>query len=210
VIESLLIEELRRQHRVHTVILYGSHARGEATAESDVDVAAFAEIEAMKRDARIWNGFYLDAFVYPTAMLTTTPELDMLKLSGGRVLLDELGLATDFLESLAALVAAGPPAPPEGHAQMLRVWACKMLSRIRRGDVEAHYRYHWLLYQLLEDYFTLRGRWYWGPKLALAELQKEEPPTYAAFARALAPQAPLEAVEALVEIVVDRPSLRHE
>ena len=34
---------LRRAHRVHTIILYGSYARGDATAESDVDVAAFAD-----------------------------------------------------------------------------------------------------------------------------------------------------------------------
>jgi len=121
----------------------------------------------MKRDARIWNGIYLDAFVYPTAMLTKTPELEMLKLCGGRVLLDELGQAAELLEGLAALEAAGPPAPPEGHAQMLRTWARKMLSRVQRGDVEAHYRYHWLLYQLLEDYFTLRRQWYRGSSTRL-------------------------------------------
>jgi hypothetical protein len=202
--ESDLIDELRRLHGVHTIILYGSHARGEATAESDLDVAAFADTDAMKRDARIWNGVYLDAFVYPTATLTKTPELEMLKLCGGRVLLDELNLTAGLFEALTALEAAGPPAPPEGHAQMLRVWARKMLSRIQRGDVEAHYRYHWLLYQLLEDYFTLRGEWYRGPKLALAELQNREPATYAAFARALAPDAPLEAIEVLVDVVGGR------
>jgi predicted nucleotidyltransferase len=38
------------------VILYGSHARGDATSASDIDVAGFAEVPTTKRDARLWNG----------------------------------------------------------------------------------------------------------------------------------------------------------
>lgn len=195
-----VVEELRRVHGAHTIILYGSHARGEATAESDLDVAAFAEVSATKRDARIWNGVYLDAFVYPTSVLTSPPDVDMLKLLGGRVLLGDAGA---LFAALEALDRAGPPAPPEGHEQMLRMWARKMLVRIQRGDVEASYRRHWLLFQLLEDYFTLRGQWYRGPKRALADLQRSEPRVFAAFERALAPDAPFDAIEALVEVVID-------
>jgi Nucleotidyltransferase domain len=36
-LDSALVGDLRRAHGVHTVILYGSRARGDATAESDVD-----------------------------------------------------------------------------------------------------------------------------------------------------------------------------
>jgi hypothetical protein len=84
---------------------------------------------------------------------------------------------------------------------MRRVWARKMLARVRRSDAEAHYRRHWLLYQLLEDYFALRGERYRGPKLALAALQLQDPATFAAFERALAPNAPLDALDALVDRV---------
>lgn len=199
-----LVEELRHAHAVHTIVLYGSHARGDATAESDIDVACFAEIEAPRHDARRWRGAYLDAFVYPTAH-ASAPEPELLRLCGGRVLLDERQLAGPLLARLDGLAAQGPAALSELEQRMRRVWAHKMLARIARGDVEAHYRRHWLLFQLLEDHFALQRRWYRGPKLALAELEHAEPAVFAAFAAALAPGAPLEALAALVARVAGEP-----
>src|SRR5206468_1988360 len=115
---------------------------------------------------------------------------------------DERGLAAPLLDRLAALDRQGPPALLESELRMRRVWARKMLARVRRDDIEAHYRRHWLLYQLLEDHFALRGEPYRGPKLALVALRRQAPATFAAFERALAPDSSLEALEALVDHVV--------
>jgi hypothetical protein len=199
--DSALIGELRREHGAHTIILYGSRARGDATPDSDIDVAAFANVAETTRDARLWNGLYLDGFVYPTAVMEA-PEVSMLKMLGGRVLLDEQQLAGSLFERLAALERKGPPVLPETEQRMRRAWARKMLARIKRNDVEAHYRQHWLLFQLLEDYFELRGEWYRGPKLALAGLAVSAPETFAAFERALAPAASHETIVALVDHIV--------
>ncbi len=195
-----LVDEMRREHRVHTVILYGSRARGDATLESDLDVAGFADITDTRRDCRVWSGTYLDAFVYPTAT-TSSSDLELLKLRGGRVLLDERALARSLLDRLDAVFAAGPPALGDAERNLRIVWARKMLARIRRGDVEAHYRRHWLLFQLLEDYFALRGEWFGGPKTALHDLEISDPVMFDAFRRALAPEAPLDALEHLVECI---------
>ena len=195
---AALIEELLRAHRAHTIILYGSHARGDATPESDIDVACFADVPETYRDARLWNETFLDGFVYPTAVAEQDVTDELSKLSGGLVLLDAQKLAGSLLERVAAFEQRPVAILPETERRMRRVWAQKMLARIRRGDVEASYRYHWLLFQLLEDHYPMIGRRYPGPKRAFADLATRDPATLAAFERALAPGAGLDAVEALV------------
>ncbi|HEY4056391.1 MAG TPA: nucleotidyltransferase domain-containing protein, partial [Kofleriaceae bacterium] len=199
--EAALVAELIAAHGAHTIILYGSRARGDATEESDIDVAAFADVERTTRDARRWNGFYLDAFVYPTAIASAPADDEMLKFRGARVLLDDRDLARAFLASVHDHDARGPLPITADERQMRVVWSHKMLERIRRGDIEAHYRAHWLLFQLLEDHYALGGRWYRGPKEAFATMRTDEPALFALFEQALAPGAPVDAIAALVAAV---------
>ena len=123
---------------------------------------------------------------------------DMLKLSGSIVLLDDRSLARPLLDRIEELAQSPVAALPESERRMRRVWSLKMIARIKRGDVEASYRYHWLLYQLLEDHYPMIGRRYPGPKRAFADLAARDAETFAAFERALVPGADFDAVEALV------------
>jgi hypothetical protein len=203
--DTELIDELRRAHGAHTLILYGSYARGDATDESDIDVACFADVDDTSRDARLWHGIYLDGFVYPTK-LATAPDLDMLKLVGGRVLVDDRGLATPLLDQLAEIDRRGPMPLRADDCQMRRMWATKTLRRLRHGDLEADYRRHQLMYELLQDEFAYRGEWFRGAKLALAELARSRPTTYALFARALSRSASFDDIRAVVEHVTGLPT----
>lgn len=199
--EAALVAELVSAHGVHTILLYGSRARGDATEESDIDVATFGPVATTLRDARLWNGLYLDAFVYPETVATAPLDEDLLKLQTARVLLDERGLAVPLLERIAERVRGGPTPITDDDRQMRIAWAHKTVERIRRGDLEAHYRAHQLLFQLLEDYYALRGRWYRGPKESFAAMRVDDPTTFALFERALAPAASLDAIAALVSAV---------
>jgi predicted nucleotidyltransferase len=202
--EAALIAELRRAHRAHTVVLYGSRARGDATADSDIDVAVFTDAPTADRDARRWRGTWLDAFVHPTADLHAPPSIEQLKLDGAQVLVDDRGLAGPWLARIHAWIARGPAPLSEADARLRRSWAHKTLARLGRADDEALHRFHLLLVQLLEDDFALRGEWYRGPKQGLHDLRVRRPTTYAAYldAASLPFASAMPAMARLVELVV--------
>lgn len=196
-------DELTSAHGAHTILLYGSRAHGTAGPHSDYDLAAFAPVAAKIRDARVIEGAFLDAFVYPESVLLA-PEEEHLGMRGGKILAQRGAEGDTFLAGLESLFARGPKKLPEGEIEALKVWAVKMLGRIQRGDIEGDYRRVWLLTALLEDYFLIRGAWYEGPKRSLSWLARSDPKAHAAFAAALKPGAPDDTLLPLVRLVIDR------
>jgi len=205
---DLILEEVCREltatHSVHTIFLYGSRADGSSTNDSDYDVAGFGPVEQAFRIARTVAGAYLDVFVYPETVLLAPAE-EYLKLRGCRILLQRDEEATNFLAKLDELFRLGPKPLPPDEITALKVWAHKMVARIKRADAEGNYRRVWLLTALLEDYFQIRGLWYQGPKKALLWLEEFDLPTHAALMRALEPGASIEAISSLVNLVARNP-----
>ncbi|HNP74496.1 MAG TPA: nucleotidyltransferase domain-containing protein, partial [Kouleothrix sp.] len=108
-----IVDELRASYGCHTVILYGSRARGEQRPGSDYDILGVRPAGETLRDARLWNGVYLDLFVYPEAAIAR-PDASMLQCLGGVVLCQQGALGDEFLAALDALFRAGPrPLPPD-------------------------------------------------------------------------------------------------
>ena len=196
--------ELIAAHAVHTILLYGSRADGSAGSDSDYDVAAFGASDKSFRVARLVDDAYLDVFVYPEALLLEPTE-EYLKLRGSLVVLQRGAEAEDFLSKLEEIFRCGPEPLPADEIAARKVWAHKMLARMKRTDLEGNYRRVWLLTALLEDYFQTRSLWYQGPKKALRWLQQFDVPTYDAVRLALEPNASTEAVSSLVHLVAGEP-----
>ena len=196
-----IVDQLRIKHSCHTVILYGSRALGDARHSSDYDLLGIRAGGQKIRDARLWNGVYLDLLIYPESELVPAHE-SMLQWLGGQVLCQQGAIGDTLLARLEAIVRAGPPPLPADERQTRRVWAGKMLARAREGDIEAHYRRAWLLTALLEDYFQLRDQWYLGPKKSLLWLREHDPTAYTAFESALEPGASLDTIDTLIAHVL--------
>jgi len=188
-------------HGCHTAILYGSWVRGQATPQSDVDIVCVREGGPAFRDARIVDGLYLDAFIYPEADLLT-PEPELLRVLGGRVIREANGFGSALLAKLQELNDRGPTPMADDLRQVSVLWADKMLDRFRgQADPEAQYRRMQLLMQSLEDYFALRGTWFRGPKEAFAWLLEHDAAAHRHFESALQPHASDAAFAALVQTV---------
>jgi uncharacterized protein len=192
--------EVGDHHGCHTVVLYGSWARGDATPASDVDVLCARDDGPSFRDARLVDGVYLDAFVYPKSALAKI-DAEMLRLLGGVVLRERHGLGTELLGRVQALYARGPEPLADDMRQVQVVWAHKTLERIRNEDADGRYRRMHLLVQTLEDYFTRRSRWFPGSKQGFPWLCENDPRTHDLFVAAFAANATHEALLELVRAV---------
>jgi hypothetical protein len=106
----------------------------------------------------------------------------------------------DVLTSVQDMVSKGPEVLSQGEAATTRLWLEKMLTRAVKGDAEGDYRRHWLLKDILEIYFVLRGTWYFGPKKSLAMLQDQNPEHFDVFRKAFTPGATMADIQAAVSM----------
>ena len=193
-----LCSYLKDHFSCETAILYGSRARGDWDHASDIDVLAFGSAGETPHVAHRWEDLFLDLFLYPSR---TNPTSDWLRIHDGLVLFQNATDGDDALAATKAMFLAGPEQMSETDRQTTRLWLDKMLSRAEKGDPEGNYRRHWLLKEMLEIYFNLRGEWYMGPKKAIATLRIERPAHFDLFRRAFAPGAGMTEMCAAIEVV---------
>jgi predicted nucleotidyltransferase len=188
-------------HACHTVVLYGSRARGDADEGSDVDLLCIRDDGPSFRDARLIDGVYFDVFVCPPDAVATV-DVALLRILGGQVLRERDGAGTALLARVRDRFERGPDPLPADDRTVRIVWAHKMLDRIRRSDgVGAAYHRMALAVQALEDYFALRGLWFRGSKVAFPWLLTHDEGAHQAFEAATQPGADHAALAALVGAV---------
>lgn len=196
-----IASDIRKKYGCHTVILYGSHARGEATEKSDIDLIAIREKGDFDRDCRPIGDQWMDLFIYPENKIIN-PDVSMIRIRDGIVILQKEHMGDKLLEIIRAIFEKGPPETPGWEIHEIENWLMKMLGRASIPDREGNFRRHWLLHDMLECYFKLRNLWYMGPKESFKWLEKHDPYILNAFDRALDPMASLAAIEQLIQLIV--------
>ncbi|MFA0196576.1 nucleotidyltransferase domain-containing protein [Vibrio artabrorum] len=177
---ELVVEELKEKYAPHTIILYGSYARNEATETSDIDIACIWDNPEEHKDARLFHGTFLDVWIYPTAFLDTIPEAS-LRFGDGKVIHDARGLGESYLTRVKQKLAGGKEPMSDVNRVHIQEWVTKMLERTSDGNLDGNYRRTWLQYELLELYFEVRGMWFLGSKKSFNYLQTHDEAVYRLF-----------------------------
>lgn len=193
---------LATNHGCHAVLVYGSRARGDHTAASDLDIMGVRKGGAEYRWAAVIEGVYVDAFVFPEASLRSVGEHHVY-MSDAVVVLDHSGFGRTFAARLRAAARRAPPNLSVQEREVRVLWLRKMLARARLDDVEAHYRRAGLHEALLPDYFALRNLRYPGPKRALQWLALNDTTALGLFKRGLEEPASLTRLERLISYVTE-------
>jgi hypothetical protein len=180
--------------------LYGSRARKSASKTSDYDIIAIREKGDFERDCRLFEGIYLDIFIYPEDDIKN-PDKSLIRIKDGIVLCQKDRLGDDLLNKVNSIYKAGPSPTPDWEKHEINTWVVKMLDRAKLNDIESNFRRHWLLHDLLECYFKLRDAWYLGPKESFEWLKCNDTLTYSAFDEALKPGADINTLEYLISHV---------
>jgi len=201
---AALLDELVRRHGVHTVLLYGSHARGDATPHSDVDVIAVRATGPDARDLGTWNGLALDVHLVRDEGIATLVAKRASALRDARVLRQRARLGEEILAGVRARLSGPPDAQPPGELAALWAWGDKMRGRVASTDpVLAALHRATLIVESLPAWAEVRRRWYFGGKAALRALPTEDPVMYAAWVEASRPGAEVAAFLRLLDAVFD-------
>ncbi len=185
----------------HTIILYGSRAKGNETELSDYDLIAIRGYGENSHENRLICGFYIDLFIYNESNIDI--DSSFLRIREGIILKEKDDLGQNILNRVEEIFVTGPQAPTKAHIEFQRAWALKMIERIdNKEGVESNYRRVELLYTLLEQYFVLRKEWYLGAKESFSWLRKRDSNSYECFEKALNPLASISDIKQLVERVL--------
>jgi predicted nucleotidyltransferase len=200
-IVALAVDELKKKYQPHTIIMYGSYARNEETETSDLDIAGFCDKEEELKDARLFHGIYLDAWIHPTSTLENVSDASLCY-EDGVALYDERGLGKVFIEKVKALQKRGTKPMASDDLSHLKQWVNKMLERAANGDIDGNYRRTWLQFDLLKMYFDIRGLWFLGHKKSFQYLQKNDAEGYRLFEAVYSNPEDIEALRKLAVFVV--------
>jgi predicted nucleotidyltransferase len=199
--ETVLFDKVTKyliqKYNCHTIILYGSYSRGDFTEESDLDIVCFSDRTENKNDVESFEGKQLDVWIYNTEKMDNPDQF--LHVNKGKILLNKKGFAKKFLLGIENIFNNGPNKISNEEKEFLKAWLRKMYLRSNKNDIEGNYRFHWMLKDSLEIYFSLNDIWYLGPKNAFSWLQENDEVAYNLFNNALAKDAKKNNIEELLE-----------
>lgn len=181
---SKIVQVLTQKYHCHTVILYGSRARGQTTSTSDFDVVGVCKRGKKTRIAKKQDGKFWDVHVYPEKDLRKLNE-QHLSWKHARILHSVGPYGQRLLDRIEKLLKRPFKPHPDYEVEVIKAWAQKQLERCRIHDIQGLYRRAEFQNAMIEHYFFVRQKRFWGPKEGFAWLKHNDPGVFKLVHRTL-------------------------
>lgn len=179
-----IIQLLTQKYRCHTVVLYGSRARGQTTPTSDYDVVGVCKRGSKTRIAKKEDGKFWDVFVYSEKDLRKLND-QHLSWKHARILYSAGPYGKNLLSRIEKLLKKPFKPHPKYEVEVTKAWAQKELERCRMNDIQGLYRRSEFQNAMIDHYFFVRQKRFWGPKEGFAWLKENDPRAFRLIQRSL-------------------------
>lgn len=132
---SEIVHVLKSKFKCHSVILYGSRARGQTTPTSDYDVIGVCKSGRKTRIAKKVKGKFWDVFVYAEKDLKVLSD-QHLSWKHARILYSNGTYANVLLRRIDKLLKKPFKRHPVYEVNATKAWAQKEIERCRMNDIQ--------------------------------------------------------------------------
>lgn len=181
-----IIEYIKQKYNPLSIILYGSYANGTNNQGSDFDSLVISQDHEQFHDTSFVSGVQLDVFVYPASYFDSDYDCnEFIQIFDGKILADSNERGKTLQDHVLSYLQ-NLPQKSNAEIDASIDWCTKMLARVKRGDAEGMFRWHWVLIDSLEIFCDIKHHPYWGPKKSLKWMEENHPAAFACYQAALA------------------------
>lgn len=181
--EEYIVNYLNKKYNPLSIIIYGSYSNNSFDEFSDFDCIIIVDKKIKGHDNTKINNVVLDCFIYTVEEVNTMDLDNFVPIYFGNIIKDN-GLGEELKKRVIKYVLENSITDLE-EKNFIKSWYKKTLRRIEKNDDEANYRALIILSSSLEDYYKLRDMFYFGSKLAIEYLKKNDVEGYILFKKAI-------------------------
>lgn len=143
---------------------------------------------------------YWDIFIYSEKDLRTLGD-QHLSWKNARILYERGTYGQNLLKRIRKLLKKPYKPQPQYEIDATKAWAQKELDRCRVNDIQGLYRRAEFHAALIEHYFFVRQKRFWGPKESFAWLEENDSKTFKLIQKALKNPTNLSFLKAAASLV---------
>jgi predicted nucleotidyltransferase len=186
-IDSILVNELCLRYKPNLIVLFGSEARGDSDAGSDLDFMVVSSGKSFIQDSFLWKNRFIDVLVYPKSFIQKCvkgkkgPEIairsELRRVQNPVYVWGDKKMGQSIV-ALAKKINRYSHTTSREEKNFSKLLLVKHLERAANDSIESKFRSYQFVATILNCYFQLNDSVSFGPKQDLRRLKKLDPELY--------------------------------